>query len=359
MKIAVVSAGTFTHVQSYIDFLKDCGHDVSFIALSPSPQRSVPIYDAWVGRESHYKKTIPKWRYLVAAFNARNIVKKLEPDIVHAHYATSAGLAAWFINHAKTIITVHGSDINVSSKNLSWKFLLKLFFRRAKVINVVSNELEKKVIDLGVPNFKVKNINLGINVDLFLTNRVKQTNNVGSLKLVCNRSFESIYDHITIIKALEELANRKVPFHMTFIGDGSLKKNLAEYVNDKGLSASFTFCGRVPHISQLKFFKDNDIYLSASLSDGTSLSLLEAMASSLLPVVSDITANRNILDENAYGILFEAGSYIDLADKLENVFLENVIPINYLMRNQEYVRAFGDRNKNLTFLYNEFLDKFD
>ena len=58
-----------------------------------------------------------------------------------------------------------------------------------------------------------------------------------------------------------------------------------------------------------------DIYISTSLSDSTSVSLLEAMASGLIPVVSNISGNREWVKEGGNGFLFPPGDYKALAQR--------------------------------------------
>ena len=62
--------------------------------------------------------------------------------------------------------------------------------------------------------------------------------------------------------------------------------------------------------------KNYDIYLSASLSDSTSVALLEAMAVGLFPVVSSIEGNREWITDGVNGVMFEPGSPQSLADAL-------------------------------------------
>jgi glycosyltransferase involved in cell wall biosynthesis len=64
------------------------------------------------------------------------------------------------------------------------------------------------------------------------------------------------------------------------------------------------------------FLRAADVYVSASSSDGTSSSLLEAMASGLYPVVSDITANRPWVEHGKNGLLFAVGDAASLAEAL-------------------------------------------
>src|SRR6185312_5603637 len=132
MKVCFVSSGTFEHIQPYLDYFKSKNHEVYFVALSPSPDRNVKIINAYIGSEKKYNIETQKWKYIFSAFKARVAVRKIKPDIVHAHYVTSGGVAALLINHPNTILTVHGSDVNEAIKSPYWKRLLKLIFKRCK-----------------------------------------------------------------------------------------------------------------------------------------------------------------------------------------------------------------------------------
>lgn len=76
---------------AYLTYFREAGHEVSFIALSPSPERRVPTYDTGLGRK--YSATEGQWKYPISMLRARSLVRKLRPDIVHTHYVTSGGLA--------------------------------------------------------------------------------------------------------------------------------------------------------------------------------------------------------------------------------------------------------------------------
>ena len=74
--------------------------------------------------------------------------------------------------------------------------------------------------------------------------------------------------------------------------------------------------GRVPHDRMPELLTQTDIYVSTSLSDGTSVSLLEAMASGVFPIVTDIPSNREWINDGENGFLVPAGKEINLADRI-------------------------------------------
>jgi glycosyltransferase involved in cell wall biosynthesis len=75
--------------------------------------------------------------------------------------------------------------------------------------------------------------------------------------------------------------------------------------------------GARPHEELPDTLRRADVYVSAALSDGASASLLEALASGLVPVVTDIPANRGWLAPGESGLLFPPGDEAALAAALE------------------------------------------
>jgi len=345
MKICFVSSGTFEHIQPYLDYFNSNNHEVYFIALSPSPDRGVKIIKAYIGNENNFNIESQKWKYVFSAFKARKAVRKIKPDIVHAHYVTSGGIAALFINHPNTILTVHGSDLNESIKSRYWKILLRIIFLRCKLITVVSKELEDKVLSLNIDKEKVKVLNVGIDFDKFYFSRKKEEFS-DELKIICNRTFKPVYDHITLLKALT-LVKDKVKYHLTLLGDGPLRNFLIKFVIDNGLEKYVSFCGRISNDEQIDIFRKHNIYISSSKSDGTSLSLLEAMASGLLPIVTDIPGNKIWISDNINGLLFPVAQYILLAECIQKVRFNNNLIKESIILNQELIKNKGNRNVNM------------
>ena len=90
-----------------------------------------------------------------------------------------------------------------------------------------------------------------------------------------------------------------------------------------------------------------DVYLSASLSDSTSVSLLEAMAAGAVPVVSDIEGNRDWVGEGEGARLFPCGDAAALTRALERALGEAVWAEAARGRNRRVVEERADRDLNL------------
>jgi glycosyltransferase involved in cell wall biosynthesis len=358
MRICYIALGTFTHIGPYIDYFKKAGHDVHFICLSPSPDRGVPTYN--VGLGDRYSQTTGKWKYPISMIRTRRLIKKLKPDVVHAHYATSCGLTALVCGFHPTVVTVHGSDLTIGIKSRIWRPLLKKIFEHCDCVNTVSKDLEEMAISLGISRDKIETLTLGIDTEKFRFVEQAALEPARALKLVCTRRLEPVFDHQTILGALVRLKNKGIKFEMTFVGNGSLADTLRRQTTCAGLDESVTFAGRVRNDDLPEILARHDVYLSASLWDGTSLSLLEAMATGLFPIVSDIKANSAWLSHNADGLLHKVGDADDLTKCIMQLYSNPQLAAEATRRNREKVVEHGKRETNMKRLeriYQELIGK--
>jgi glycosyltransferase involved in cell wall biosynthesis len=352
MRICFISMGTFTHIGPYLDYFKQAGHDVHFIAMSPSPERGVPTYNVGFGRR--YSETEGKWKYPVSMLRARRLIKKLKPDIVHAHYATSCGLAALVCGFHPAVVTTHGSDLTTGIQSRIWRPLLRRIFRFADCVNTVSKDLENMALSLGIEPGKVETLTLGIDTNKFAFTDRSEIHPLRPIRLVCTRRLEPVFDHTTIISALARLKEKGMEFRMTFAGDGSLLDTLKRQAGGAGLDGGVRFIGKVHNDELAEILSRHDIYLSASLWDGTSLSLLEAMATGLFPIVSDIKANAALLRHNVDGLLHKVGDADDVVKCIMQLYEHPQLANGAARRNRQKVTESADRMKNMKRLENIF-----
>jgi L-malate glycosyltransferase len=358
MRICYIALGTFTHIGPYLDYFKEAGHNVHFVCLSPSPERGVPTYNVGLGRR--YSERNGKWKYPLSMLRTRRLIRKLNPNIVHAHYATSCGLTAMVCGFHPTVVTVHGSDLTVGIKSALWRPLLKRIFEHSDCVNTVSADLEEMVVSLGIGRDKIETLTLGIDTDKFRFVERAAFDPTRELKLVCTRRLEPVFDHATIIAALARLKKEGIAFHTTFVGGGSLLSKLKEQTLNAGLNDNVTFAGAVHNDDLPEILARHDVYLSASLWDGTSLSLLEAMATGLFPIVSDIKANSAWLSHNTDGLLHKVGDADDLVKCIMQLYDNPQLAMAAAKRNRERVVEQGNRKTNmkrLESIYQELIAK--
>ena len=345
MRICFIAAGPFTHIGPYLDYFQEAGHEVHFVALSPSPPRSVPVHNAGLGGKPAPNRW--KWQYPLSMLRARRLVARLKPDIVHTHYATSGGLAGLVCGFRPTVVTVHGTDLTEGAKSRVRRGLLKAVFEHAACVNTVSADLTRIVLSLGVAPRKIAELTLGVDTAKFSGAGRRPPRGHEALRLICTRRLEPVYEHRTIVEALAILRAKGVEFRMTFAGDGPLRGELEALVRRRGLGEAVIFRGTIGGDEMPALLRAHDVYLSASRSDGTSLSLLEAMSAGLFPVVSRIRANEAWLEHGAGGFLHGVGDPEELAACVAELTRRPFLAASAAALNRGRVVEEGDRRTNM------------
>jgi glycosyltransferase involved in cell wall biosynthesis len=123
------------------------------------------------------------------------------------------------------------------------------------------------------------------------------------LVFLCTRGLESVYGVETLVKAFQGLYRRNPQVTLVLAAEGSLRGWVEGFVEKHALAGSVLLTGAVEHERVLDFFNASDVYISCSVSDGTSISLLEAMACGLPVIVSDVFGNREWVSPGENGWL--------------------------------------------------------
>ncbi len=296
----------------------------------------IPLAPAWPGRGISWRKLAR-----VGAFRElRRIVARVAPGVIHAHFLSSAGLLAALAGVGPLAVTVHGSDL-MGPPRWMRRRIAGFVARRAALLNPVSHELEDTLRACGIPEPKLLRVGMGVDVGRFPFRPRDDAADVP--RLLCTRYLEEVYDPGTIVGALEILRTAGRDVHLTFAAGGGLGPGLEQRIHDSGLSGSVDMLGGYDADRLGALMATSDVYVSASHRDGTSVSLLEAMAGGLYPIVSDIAANRPWIRPGKGGQLFPPGSASELAGAIERA-LDDPDRAGVLLRNRALVEEQGDRS---------------
>lgn len=316
-------------------YFADRGHYVHLITFHNTDQIDCV--------EVHNLKYSSKLLYPIRILAVKKAIKKIHPDILHAHYVSNYGVYAAFVDFKPFVVSSWGSDVSIEPKeSMIKKCLVRYVLKKADLITVDSESSIKLVMNFGAHCEKVRLIGHGVNLKIFnplaedkkLKEKLKIP--ITSPVVISTRSLEPIYDVETLIKAVPIVLRSISDAYFIIACDGSLKRKLETMADELRVLSNVRFVGLVSQVELAQLLCSSDVYVSTSLSDTTSVSLLEAMACGLPVVVTELEGNMEWIKNEMNGFLFPKGDFRMLADR-----------IIYLLRNDDIRRKFGAINTQI------------
>jgi glycosyltransferase involved in cell wall biosynthesis len=309
-------------------------------------------------------KEIPYLRmilyYATGFFLTMYAVFKNRCRVIHVHWAIPTGVVGVWVGtllRKLLIVTIHGSDLRMALERYGG--LKKIFIyvcRNAAHLNCVSEVQKKELERLGIPSEKISTIPMGIDEAFLETGKNRKIElSRRSFVILSNRTLLPIYNVYLLIRAIPMVLEEEPETKFLIAGDGAEKEALEREVKYLNINSSVKFLGRVPHEEMPRLLSQADIYVSTSLYDGTSVSLLEAMGSGAFPVVTDIPSNREWITDGDNGFLVLKENENLLAKKIIMAIRNRSLLGEAYAKNQKIVvqRAYWNENmKKIKELYN-------
>lgn len=241
------------------------------------------------------------------------LIRDYRIDVVHVHSGCwhKGAMAAWLCGIRNVIYTEHGRIFPDSRKVM---FLDRLYAPFTRSVVVVSDDLAEYMCSVvGIPASKISVIINGIDVERFRIAR-SPSGAVDNLRIGIIARLAPVKDIATLVRAMAVVHQHKPNMVLSIVGDGPERDSLESLVNELGLSSVVTFHGFRRDIPEV--LRDIDIFALSSLSEGTSITLLEAMASGKPVVVTDVGGNPAIVEQGVNGFLVPPGEPEALAQAL-------------------------------------------
>jgi glycosyltransferase involved in cell wall biosynthesis len=313
MRIAVVSHSNAPWTRHYARAFLAAGHETTVISYHPVPVDGVRTLFVGGGDP----ESAPKWRYVTSVRALRRILRGVAPDVVLATYVTSNGLAAALAWDGPLVVSARGGDAleqESGTRLPAWlrARLLRFVCRRAVAVHAVSAELVEALRGAGIPSETIVEFPIGVDADRFRA--IERTRPVaGPLRMIGTRAHDVVYHNEVILDAFARLRAAGRDLRLDLVGDGPLLDDRRRQAERLGVADRVRFLPRIANDDMPALLREADIYVSASSSDGTSASLLEALATGLLPIVTRIRANEPWVSDGVNGFLFGVGDAADLA----------------------------------------------
>lgn len=335
MKIATLANAAVVHTRRWVEHFRARGHDVRLFSLEPPPPglTATRIPHLSLPGVLRYPLAVPALRRALDAFG---------PDLVDAHFVPNYGVMAALAGRRPFTLTAWGSDLLVAAGRDPWQRARARFaLTRAALVLCDAENLAAAARRAGAPPAIVRAIPWGVDRDLFRPGATRQKGLVLSARM-----HEPVYDLATVIEGCARLLATHPGAQVVFAGDGSQRAALERHAAARLPADRHRFVGRLAPTELAAWLARAEVYVSASHSDSTSQSLLEAMAAGAVPVVSDIAGNREWVTE-ASARWFAVGDAAGLARALAAALDDTAWAASARARGAEIIAARGDWRVNL------------
>jgi L-malate glycosyltransferase len=320
MKILLLSDSDSEHTEKWALGLADKGISVGLYSFNKAGypwyiHKNITLLSG-PGKSISAEKNITKASYLSHIGSLKKAVKEFNPDILHAHYATSYGLVGALSGFHPYVISSWGTDVmKFPQKNFIAKSILKYNFKKADLLCATSNTI-KEYIHL-VVNKPVAVIPFGVDVNKFSprkTSSLFAENNfvIGSIK-----PLEVLYNNDVLVKSFASLSKKYDHLRLLIVGDGSQKSLLKQLSADLNIEDKVIFTGRVPFEKVSDYFNMIDVLANLSEYESFGVSVIEAMACEKPVVVTNVGGLKEVVADDSVGLKVRVGNVEETAAALE------------------------------------------
>lgn len=320
MKVLYFTRTQSPHDLRFTQALAATEHQVFVLCLEPVVGRQWPgniIEIAWQGiNPNDVGQTLNDQLQRLSA-----VLENINPDLVHAGPVQTAAYYTAKVGFHPLVTMSWGSDLMLEAdENPFSQFVTNYTLQHTDVLVGDCACVGKKAELFGFTNPNYFQFPWGVDLQHFSpVGSASLREKLGwqdKVVLLSNRSFAPLYGVDVLLKAFSSAFTENSNLRLLLYGKGGQESQFRQFVIDQDLVNIVHFGGQASLDELPDIYRSSDVYLSASHSDGTSVSLMEALASGLPVVVSDIPGNLEWVEEGRQGWLFKDGDAQEFSQKI-------------------------------------------
>lgn len=326
MRILYFTRDYTTHDYRFLEALGQTSHEVYFMQLErrghvledrPLPT-SIELV-SWEGGREPYRLQ-DSFRYVRSL---RKVIKSIRPDILHAGPIQTAAFLSALSGFRNLVSMSWGYDLQQdANRSEFWRKITRFTLRRSASFVGDCETIKDLAVAMGMRPDRIVIFPWGVDLDHFnLDGQKNQLNPAdGPFTILSTRSWEPIYGVDLVAEAFAAASRICPELRLVMTGNGSLAGRLQAAFRKAGVQEQVVLPGYIRQVDLPTFYRSADLYISASHSDGSSISLLEAMACGCPVLVSDIPGNLEWVESGQQGWLFPDGDVDALTRSIVHAF---------------------------------------
>lgn len=353
MKVLYFTRDFSPHDERFLTALGTSGHEIYLLRLGPSQPVQLPAGIREVSLSS--AETESQDVFTELAGKLTELINSLNPDVIHAGPLHGPAYIAALTDFPRMVSMSWGADILHDGE-------VDIDARR-KIQNALDQSAvfvcdclavaDKATNEYGFPAERIFRFPWGVDLAHFtpqggagLREKLGWKDNFIFLS---NRSFEPIYGVDVTLRAFIKAAETMPQIRLLIYGKGSQEQALRGMVKEAGVEDKVYFAGYISRDELPDSYRSADIFLSASHCDGSSVSLMEAMACGLPAIVSDIPGNLEWVRHGEQGWVFGDGDADEMATMMRSACQERALS-EYAIRARSLAEQKADWRRNFPVL---------
>jgi len=329
LKICYLANAGSIHTQRWARHFSKTGHRVTVVSFDQNGIEGVDVVAL--------PRSVPgrRWNILWNTVRVRHLVGDLCPDILHAHYVTSYGLAGALSGWHPYVATAWGTDVLVEpERSRIYRRMVRFSLHRADLVTSMAPHMTEHLVKKGyAPADRVITLPFGVDTAEFHPGRRMRRHGEAAPLVVSTRRPDHGMDVDTFVRAIPAVLDSMRTPRFVVAGDGPLRREMERLAGEIGVADRVEFRGEISHREMCDLLGTADVFVSTSPSDGNNISLNEAMACGAFPVATDIPANRAWIESGDNGLLYPCRD----AGRLAGAVLE-------ALRKPEWRRSVMEKN---------------
>ncbi len=293
----------------------------------------------------------------------RRILNEVKPDLVHAGPIPTVAFLAALTRFGPLVSMSWGSDLlHDIDLSQAQKNRARYALRHTSILLGDCLAVKERAVSLGFPAGQVWLFPWGVDLNHFCPGGGgsfrERRGWQDAFVLLSTRSWEEIYGVDVLVKAFALAHAARPDLRLILLGNGSQSGQLRRLILDNGLNEDVFWGGQVKNSDLPEIYRAADLYLSASHSDGSSVSLMEALACGRPVLVSDIPGNQEWITPGQEGWLFPDGDAQAMAQGILEAALDRDRLAGYAAAARRLAERRADWRKNFEIMLEAYRAAF-
>jgi glycosyltransferase involved in cell wall biosynthesis len=361
LRLCFIADSRSLHTARWIRFFSERGHSVALVSSHP------PQYDLQV--DSYYplstRSRAPATRIVKNVLEVRNAIRDFKPDVLHAHYINEPGWLGALSGFHPFVLTAWGSDIyQAPFQSRLARVLSPWAVRRADYVTADSHDQVDRLRAMGAGVDSSAMVTWGVDLAKFTGrtgNSWREKHGIDDRRFVVLSPREWIPNsNIEGVVRAFALARQRRPEMLLALKvfrrgtPAEMQAKVIALVQSLGIGDSALVIDEEPEEILPEMYAAADVTVSVCFSDGTPVSVLEAMASESAPIVSKLPSLGEWIEEGRSGFLVPPEDCELLALRMGQLAEDTPLRRRIGQSSRMVIEAKGDRVVNLVRVEHEY-----